>query len=56
MKSIELYACSIGKNPVGPCKSLMILNLSRNDIGKEGAKLLAPALEENKSLEFLDLS
>ena len=56
MKSIELYAWSIGKNPVSPCKTLKILNLSKNDITKEGAKILAPALEENKSLEYLDLS
>ena len=27
MKSIELYACSIGKNPVGACQHLKILNL-----------------------------
>jgi len=36
--------------------NLKILNLSKNFIGIEGAKLLAPALEANKSIEYLDLS
>ncbi len=52
----EVLAISIGKNPVGNCQNLKILNLSKNTIGIEGAKLLAPALELNKSIEFLDLS
>lgn len=34
----------------------MNLNLSRNEIMKEGAKVLAAALEENNSLRMLDLS
>lgn len=33
-----------------------VLNLSRNNLTKEGAKILALALEGNKSLEVLDLS
>lgn len=42
-------------NPVAPTR-LRVLNLSRNVIHKEGAKMLAPALEGNKSLHVLDLS
>jgi Ran GTPase-activating protein (RanGAP) involved in mRNA processing and transport len=42
-------------NPVGVTR-LRILNLSRNVMNKEGAKILAPALEGNKSLQVLDLS
>lgn len=55
-KTSEVLAVAIGKNPEGLCANLKILNLSRNYIGIECAKLLAPALEANKSIEYLDLS
>lgn len=35
---------------------LRVLNLSRNNLNKEGAKVLSNFLESNKTLEFLDLS
>jgi Ran GTPase-activating protein (RanGAP) involved in mRNA processing and transport len=54
--NIELLTCAIGKNPVAKCSNLKVLNLANNNITRLGAKLLAPALEENKSIEFLDLS
>jgi hypothetical protein len=43
------------QNPYGQ-SHLRVLNLSRNMIMKEGAKILAAALEGNKTLEVLDLS
>lgn len=54
-KSMELFAYALGENPIAPCK-VRTLNLKKNAIGKEGAKLLAPALKLNMSLLFLDLS
>jgi Ran GTPase-activating protein (RanGAP) involved in mRNA processing and transport len=33
-----------------------VLNLSQNQLTKEHAKLLAPAFEENSSIQILDLS
>lgn len=54
-KDFELFAYAIGENPVGPCK-IKTLNLSKNQIMKEGAKLLAPSLAVNKSIIHLDLS
>lgn len=38
------------------CKDLKVLNLAQNNLTKECAKLLSPALKENKTIEFLDLS
>lgn len=55
-QNIELLTCAIGKNPVSACKNIKVLNLALNNITRIGAKLLAPALEQNKSIEFLDLS
>lgn len=55
-QNIELITCAIGKNPVSSCNNLKVLNLGNNKITQIGAKLLAPALEINKSIEFLDLS
>ena len=43
------------KNPFGQCK-ISSLNLCKNPIRKEGAKILAPAIATNKSLQFLNLS
>ena len=54
-KCIELYASAIGSKPT-ECKHLLVLNLAHNPITKEGARILAPALEENKSIQTLDLS
>lgn len=54
-RDIELWATIIGKNPIDACK-LKVLNLSHNQIGISGAKILAPALEFNQSIEVLDLS
>lgn len=48
-KCIELYASAIGNKPT-ECKNLLVLNLAHNPILKDGAKILAPALEENKSI------
>jgi len=50
-----LVSVAISLKPY-PCKNLKILNLAKNIITKEGAKLLAPALAENKTIKFLDLS
>jgi len=54
-KDMELFAHVIGENETGVCK-WKTLDLSRNKLTKEGAKLLAPAIEFNKSLISLDLS
>jgi hypothetical protein len=54
-KSIELVSVALSLKPY-PCKNLQILNLAKNMITKDGAKLLAPALEENKTLKYIDLS
>jgi len=53
---METVSYMIGENPFGACK---IRNLSLShcqDIKKEGAKILAPALALNKSIQYLDLS
>lgn len=52
---VELLAFSLHENPTGK-STVKVLNLSRNKIMKEGAKVLAPALESNQTLEVLDLS
>ena len=52
---METFAYMLGENPKGVCK-LRSLSLSLNYIRKEGAKLLAPAIAINKSLEYLNLS
>ena len=55
-QDMELIAYSLHENPFGESR-LQILNLSRNPlIQKEGAKVLATALEHNHSLITLDLS
>jgi Ran GTPase-activating protein (RanGAP) involved in mRNA processing and transport len=54
-KTTEIIAYAIAKNPIGPT-ALTSLDLSSNLITQEGAKILAPALEENKSIVHLDLS
>ena len=51
----ELLANCIHNNPIRESK-IRVLNLSKNPMMKEGAKLLAPALEGNKTIEILDLS
>ena len=51
----ELITVAISNKPYS-CKSLKVLNLSNNKLDKENAKLLAPAMEENTSIEFLDMS
>jgi Ran GTPase-activating protein (RanGAP) involved in mRNA processing and transport len=71
LDTLNLKKCGITKNDMElystclyneienlqiPKTSLRVLNLSRNAIGKEGAKLLAAALEKNSSLEVLDVS
>lgn len=52
---MELIAYAIGQNPVGESK-IRSIDLSKNMITKEGAKLIAPSLENNKYLITLDLS
>lgn len=52
---MELIAFAIGENPVGTC-GFKVLNLTKSPFAKEGAKLLAPALALNKSIQHLDLS
>jgi hypothetical protein len=52
---MELIAYAIGQNPISDSK-IQHINLSKNVILKEGAKLLAPSLEYNKNLISLDLS
>lgn len=53
--NIEFITVALS-NQAHKCKSLKVLNLSNNQITKEHAKLLAPAIEENTTLEFLDMS
>ena len=48
--NVEVITCAIGKNPVSACNNLQVLNLAKNMITQQGAKLLAPALEANKSI------
>jgi len=52
---MEFLAYALGKNPMGDCQ-ISRLNIKKSPFGKEGAKLLAPALSLNKSLVHLDLS
>jgi len=52
---VELLSYCLANNPRGTT-TLEVLNLSRNNILKEGAKTLATALEVNNSLKSLDLS
>jgi hypothetical protein len=52
---MELLATCLHNNPHKESR-IRALNLSKNAILKEGAKILAPALAGNKSLEVLDLS
>jgi len=58
-KDCELIAnCiynEIEKFPIAQTR-VRVLNLSKNPITKDGAKLLGPALGGNKSIEILDLS
>jgi len=54
-QDVELLQYSLHQNPFGKTQ-IQVLNLSRNPLWKEGAKTLALALEENKSLRVLDLS
>jgi Ran GTPase-activating protein (RanGAP) involved in mRNA processing and transport len=54
-KDMELVAYAIGLNPIAESK-IKSIDLSKNTITKEGAKLLAPSLENNKQLITLDLS
>jgi hypothetical protein len=71
LEILSLKKCNIGKNDMElfanciyndiegypfPQSKLKVLNLSRNLITKDGAKILAPCLEKNKSLQVLDLS
>jgi hypothetical protein len=52
---MELLSTCIYQNPLKETK-LRILNLRKNPILKEGAKILASGLENNKTIEVLDLS
>ena len=52
---MELVAFAIGLNPVATSK-IRAIDLSKNVITKEGAKLIAPSLVNNKQLITLDLS
>jgi len=54
-KDFELFSVCLHENPVAASK-IRTLNLSRNNIGGEGSKLLANALEHNTSLKTLDIS
>lgn len=54
-KDMELFAYMIGDNPIGKC-GFKSLDLTKCNIGKDGAKHLAPALAINKSLVHMDLS
>ena len=53
-RTMEVLAECI-KNPIGKT-SVKMLNLSRNQINKEGAKILAEVLKDNGTIETLDLS
>jgi hypothetical protein len=54
-KDMEMFQFAFGENPVAPCVVKKV-NLTKSPFAKEGAKLLAPALTHNKSLQHLDLS
>merc|ERR1719446_1711980 len=54
-KDMEFMAYALGKNPMGDCQ-ISRLNIRKSPFGKEGAKLLGPALALNKSLVHIDLS
>ncbi len=53
-RTLEVLACCID-NPVGKT-TIKSLNLSKNHINKNGAKILAEVLAKNGTLEALDLS
>lgn len=55
VKDFELLSSCLHENPIGPSK-IRTLNLCKNRMNGEGAKLLANALEHNTSLKTLDLS
>ena len=52
---MELLEICLFKNPISETK-IKILNLSKNPIQKEGAKILANVLVENTTIRTLDLS
>lgn len=52
---MELWTTILGDNPVGPC-NIRVLNLSKNNIGIGGTKILAEAFSHNQTIEVLDLS
>ena len=52
---MEAFSYMIGKNPMGECK-IRNISLSLCPIRKEGAKILAPALAINSSIQYLNLS
>ena len=54
-KDMETVAYMLADNPFGESK-ITSLTLSKNPIKKDGAKLLAPALKENRALTYLNLS
>jgi Ran GTPase-activating protein (RanGAP) involved in mRNA processing and transport len=54
-KDMEIMAHMIGENPIGKC-GFSSMNMTKCKLGKEGAKMFAPALKVNTSLLHLDLS
>eukprot|EP00961_Rhodomonas_salina_P177087 2387604-Rhodomonas_salina.4 len=54
-RGLRIPAISLART-IGDCKTLVHLNLSHNEIGVEGAGVLAGVLGECKSLAHIDLS
>ena len=54
-KDAESIAYMLADNPFGDSKIVSLMLQQNKSIGKEGAKLLAPALQSNTTLRFLNL-
>lgn len=55
-KDADLLSLALDPNRNNFLAKLKVLNFSRNEFGKEGAKVIAKILEKNNILEVLDLS
>lgn len=53
-RTMEVLACAID-NPIKKC-TIKVLNLSKNHINKEGAKIFSEVLAKNDTITSLDLS
>jgi len=55
-KDADILALALDPTRAEFCSKVRILNLSRNNLGKEGVKTLATIFEKNNIIEVLDIS